>query len=236
MRRLLAGLVLTAAACSGTGESALVIGVASSMTEAAQELGEAYGKGQIKLSVAGSQVLVAQVREGAPLDIVLTADATTAETLAGLGAITGEPVAFARNRLAIAVAEGNPRAISRLSDLTDPRLTVVLAAPEVPAGRYTDELLQAAGVPVDAASLEPSVRSVLAKVQLGEADAGIVYRTDLNRPGVTGIAIPEAVNPVVEYYAVALKSASNPTAATAFVGFLQSSTARSILADFGFLP
>jgi molybdate transport system substrate-binding protein len=204
------------------------------MTEAAQRLADAYGTRAIELSVAGSQVLVAQVREGAPLDVILTADAATAATLTGLGVVQGETQAFARNRLAIAVAEGNPLGIAGLGDLAGPGVTLVLAAPDVPAGRYTAELLHAAGITLSASSLEPSVRAVLTKVQLGEADAGIVYRTDLARPGITGIEIPREINPITEYFAAALTTARDPVAASAFVAYLATPAAQNILAELGF--
>lgn len=226
-------MILAMTACSGS-QPTLVIGVASSMTEAAQQLGAAYSAGDIELSVAGSQVLVAQVREGAPLDVILTADAATAAALSELGVVTGDPVAFAGNRLAIAVAEGNPLGITALADLARPGITLVLAAPQVPAGRYTAAMLDNADVIVSPSSLEPSVRSVLAKVQLGEADAGIVYRTDLGRPGVSGVEIPDDINPITEYFAAALESSADPDAAAAFVAFLATPTAQDILADLGF--
>jgi molybdate transport system substrate-binding protein len=232
--RLVAGLVLVLCACGGA-EPSLVIGVASSMTEAAQRLGDAYGTAAIELSVAGSQVLVAQVREGAPLDIILTADAATAEALSDLGVVQGEPRAFARNRLAIAVAEGNPLGIAGLEDLADPGVTLVIAAPGVPAGRYTAAMVDGAGIALTPSSLEPSVRAVLTKVQLGEADAGIVYRTDLARPGITGVEIPDDINPTTEYFAAALNTSSDRNAAAAFVAFLATPAARAILGELGFV-
>lgn len=231
----LVAVVLLGTACSGTGERHLIVGAASSMTEVAHRLADSYGLAHIELSVAGSQVLVAQVREGAPLDVVLTADAGTARALVDLGAVAGRPILFARNRLAIAVAAGNPLAISELADLARPGLTVVLAAPEVPAGQYTARLLENAAVSISPSSLEPSVRSVLAKVQLGEADAGIVYQTDLERSGISGVELPDEINPVTEYYAAVLKEASNPGRAEAFVAYLQTPEAAGILREFGFL-
>lgn len=234
MWRLLAGLTMLATACSGSGRPALVVGVASSMTEAARELGDAYAAGEVELSVAGSQVLVTQVREGAPLDVIITADAATATDLVGLGVVSGEPVVFAHNRLAIAVAEGNPLGITGLANLAEKGLVVVLAAPEVPAGRYTESLLARAGVSISVSSLEPSVRSVLAKVRLGEADAGIVYRTDLAVGGVGGVEIPGDINPPTDYYAIALTTAGEADAAASFVAFLQTAEAAAILDRLGF--
>ncbi|NNL14072.1 MAG: molybdate ABC transporter substrate-binding protein [Acidimicrobiia bacterium] len=234
VRRLLLSLVVVLAGCGG--EAPIIVGVASSMAEAADELASDFGQGPVEVSVAGSQILVSQVREGAPLDVVLTADEATASELVRLQVLATDPIVFATNRLAIAVAPGNPHAISGIEDLANPDLTVVLAAPQVPAGRYTAEMLEAAGVAVTPSSLEPSVRSVLAKVQLGEADAGIVYRTDISRGDVAGVEIPDTVSPVAEYYAAALATSAQPETAAAFVAFLTTPAARALLAEFGFSP
>jgi molybdate transport system substrate-binding protein len=225
-----------AAACSPAGHPTLVVGAAASLSEAVAALGDAYDGADLELSLSGSQVLVAQVREGAPLDVVLTADRETAAALTALGVVAGEPVRFAGNRLAIAVPEGNPRAISGLADLADEALTIVLAGPEVPAGRYTRLLLERAGLTVRVSSYEPSVRGVLTKVQLGEADAGIVYRTDLAAGRVTGVEIDPAINPETAYYAAALASSDRPEAAAAFIAFLLSEDAAVILSAMGFEP
>ena len=186
--------------------------------------------------MAGSQVLVAQVRDGAPLDVVITADERTARTLEEVGLLAGPPARFAGNRLAIAVAPGNPHGISGLDDLVDPQLTVILAAPEVPAGAYTRQMLTAASVEVAPASFEPSVRAVLAKVELGEADAGIVYATDLRAAAVEGVAIDPARNVRASYYAAVVAESEVPQEADDFATYLQGAEAAAILASFGFLP
>lgn len=205
------------------------------MTEAVEALGEAFAEVEIDLSVAGSQVLVAQVREGAPLDVVITADAATARSLADLELLAASPVPFARNRLAIAVAAGNPLDITGLDDLADDQITLILASPEVPAGAYTRQLLERAGVKVSPDSLEPSVRAVLAKIQLGEADAGVVYQTDLRAGGVSGVVIPQEANVSTEYF-VAVIDRDKVETATGFATFLQTAEAQGILAGLGFQP
>ncbi|MDH3606205.1 MAG: molybdate ABC transporter substrate-binding protein [Acidimicrobiia bacterium] len=229
-------LVMVAGACSGS-ESELVLGVASSLSEVSADLAEAFGAvsrdGEVQLSVSGSQVLVSQVRGGAPLDVVLTADAATAQTIAALDG-WGDPVRVAGNRMVIAVAEGNPLGIQTVSDLANGELTIVLAASEVPAGAYTDELLRRADVRLVPDSNEASVRGVLTKVRLGEADAGIVYQTDLLVGGITGVRIPDAINPTVDYYAVALETGGDQAAE--FVEFLLSRDGQSVFANHGFAP
>lgn len=228
IRITLVAVVLAATACTG-GSPSLVVGVASSLAEVGEELGQAFPDATVTLSVAGSQVLVSQVREAAPLDVVITADARTVGAIAELASEGSEAVLIAGNRLAIAVAPGNPLEIDSLDDLTDTSVQVVLAAPQVPAGAYTEDLLQAAGIAVLPVSLEASVRGVLTKVRLGEADAGIVYETDLRVGGVDGVAIPEALNPAVEYYAIALTEDGG-----AFVSFLRSPPAQRVLVEHGF--
>lgn len=233
---VLAALALAVGACGGDGNNdPLTIGAASSMTEAVEALAAAYIDGPVELSVAGSQVLVAQAREGAPLDVVITADAATAQSLADLGLLAGDPVRFAGNRLAIAVEAGNPLGVGGLADLADDEITLVLASPEVPAGAYTQLALERAGINLAPDSLEPSVRAVLAKVKLGEADAGIVYATDLATGGVGGVEIPEDGNLTTDYFALVLNREKADRAA-GFVAFLQTVPARTVLADLGFLP
>ena len=232
---LLATVML--AGCGGpSSEPTLTVGVASSMADVMRRIEAGYGGAGFQYSVAGSQVLVAQVREGAPIDVVITADRRTAQDLEDLGLLAGSPARFAGNELAIAVAPGNPHAIADLEDLADPQRTIVLAAPQVPAGAYTRRMLQAAGVEVDPASLEPSVRSVLAKVELGEADAGIVYATDLAAAAVDGVPIDASRNVLTSYYAAVVVDSPHPRRAADLVVYLQGEEAAAALAGLGFLP
>lgn len=233
---MVAPLLLVLSACGGgQSPSPLTIGAASSMTEAMEALGGAFVDAGVDVSAAGSQVLVAQAREGAPLDVIITADAATAQSLAELGLLAADPVRFAGNRLAIAVERTNPLGIEGPADLADDDLTLVLASPEVPAGAYTEVALRKAGIELTPDSLEPSVRAVLAKVLLGEADAGIVYATDLRQADVDGVAMPATANLTTDYFAVVLNGGRTDLAAR-FVAFLQTSRAQSILTELGFLP
>jgi molybdate transport system substrate-binding protein len=148
------------------------------------------------------------------------------------------PKVFARNQLEIAVAPGNPKGIHELRDLAKPGLIYVTAGPTVPAGKYAAQALAKAGVSVTPKSLETDVKSVLSKIELGEADAGIVYTTDVKAAGdkVVGVAIPEQDNVVATYPIAALKPAVNTALAQDFIAFVTSPQGQATLESFGFLP
>lgn len=249
-----AALLLPLAGCGGddgekgsgraAGESAsappraeLTVLAAASLTNVFRTAGAAYEKShpgtRITFSFAGSQELVAQVRQGAPADALVTADTRSMD---GVRAETGTPAVIAKNRLVITTAEGNPKKIGTLKDLGDPKLKVVLAAPEVPAGKYSRKILDAQRIAVKPVSQEPNVRAVLSKVELGEADAGLVYKTDADSAPdkVDAVTIPDAQNAIAEYPAATLKGSENGEAAAAFVAWLSSPEAQKILQDAGF--
>lgn len=254
-RRRAAAVVLTAAllaplaACgtedAGGGGSAsgepsavrLTVLAASSLTDVFTGAGDAYEEShpgtEIVFSFAGSQELAAQVRQGAPADVLVTADSRTMDGLAG---DTGSPVVIAENRLVIATAKGNPHEIGSLEDLAGTGLKVVLAAPEVPVGRYSRQILGAQHADVRPVSEEPNVRAVLNKVEMGEADAGIVYRTDaaVAADKVDAVDIPDSRNAVASYPAATLEASGNADAAEAFVTWLTGPEAQKILEDAGF--
>ncbi|MGW7456060.1 molybdate ABC transporter substrate-binding protein [Streptomyces sp. NPDC054787] len=242
---LTAALLVPLAAC-GDGDARpadetqgahLTVLAASSLTDAFKAAGAAYEKAhpgtRITFSFAGSQELAAQVKQGAPADALVTADARTMD---GLKAETGDATVIAKNRLVIAAGKGNPFRIDELSDLADPGIKVVLAAPEVPVGRYGRQILDAQKIEVKPVSQEPNVRAVLAKVELGEADAGLVYKTDSAKSGdkVATVEIPDAQNAVASYPAAALKQSRHGEEAAAFVAWLSGPEAQKILQDAGF--
>ncbi|MEU1373343.1 molybdate ABC transporter substrate-binding protein [Streptomyces triculaminicus] len=210
---------------------------AASLTDVFKEAGSAYEKAHpdIKLtfSFAGSQELAAQVRQGVPADALVTADTKTME---GLAQQANAPHTIAKNRLTIATAPGNPKNVKELSDLSKPDLKVVLAAPEVPVGRYSKKVLDQQHVTVKPASQEPNVRAVLSKVALGEADAGIVYVTDAStaKNKVATVTIPDAQNAVASYPAATLKNAGHAEEANDFVTWLSGPEAQKILRAAGF--
>ncbi|MFJ9980484.1 molybdate ABC transporter substrate-binding protein [Streptomyces cyaneofuscatus] len=224
-------------AASGAPKADLTVLAASSLTDVFKEAGAAYEKEnpgtKVTFSFAGSQELAAQVKQGAPADALVTADT---KTMDGLSGETGTPTVIAKNRLVIAVGEGNPEKVENLKDLSDTKLKVVLAAPEVPVGRYSQQILDAQKIAVKPVSQEPNVRAVLSKVELGEADAGLVYKTDAETAPdkVDAIDIPDAENAVASYPAATLKGSKHSEAAAAFVAWLSTPAAQKILQGAGF--
>ncbi len=215
----------------------LTVLAAASLTDVFEQAGKAYEKEhpgvRIDFSFAGSQELAAQVKQGAPADALVTADT---KTMDGLSGETGDPTVIAKNRLVIAVEEGNPKKVESLKDLTDEQLKVVLAAEEVPVGRYGRQILDAQKLTVKPVSQEVSVRAVLSKVELGEADAGLVYKTDAETvpDKVDAVDIPDGQNAVASYPAATLKGTEHAKEAEAFVKWLSSDEAQELLRKAGF--
>ncbi len=243
--RLAAGLALALALGSGARAEhpkPVLVFAAASLTESFRALGEAFARAhapaRAEFSFAGSPALVAQIESGAPADVIATADAATLARLEESGALADAPAVFARNRLEIAVERGNPKGVKGLADLAREDLVVILCAETVPAGRYAREALKAAGVAVEPKSLEENVKAVLNKVALGEADAGIVYTTDVRSAAgrVAGVAIPDAQNTIASYPIALVKRAGAQPGARAFLDFALSAQGQAVLARFGFLP
>lgn len=218
----------------------LTVFAAASLTDAFTTLGTRFEQRHpdvdVSFNFAGSTTLSTQIVQGAPADVFAAANHTQIDTVDDAGLLAGAPTDFATNRLEIAVEPGNPLDIGDLGDLTRSDITLVLAADEVPAGQYAREALDARGIRVDPASLEPDVRAVLSRVALGEADAGIVYASDIVAAGDTvgGVTVPAGDNVVARYPIAALTDAPNPEAAAAFVEYVRSDDARPVLADAGF--
>jgi molybdate transport system substrate-binding protein len=220
----------------------VVVFAAASLTDVLEELGAEFaaaGGAQVALNVAGSQTLATQILEGAPADLFISADTVQIDRVAAAGRLADDPVVFATNSLAVAVDTGNPLGVTGLADLARSDLVVVLAAEEVPAGRYAAGVLARAGVAVRPASLERSVRGALAKVAQGEADAAIVYASDIvaaRRSGasVEGVPIPSEQNVVTTSTMALVAGGPSPDAARAFVAFLRSERGRELLVAHGF--
>jgi len=188
-------------------------------------------------SFAGSNALVTQITQGAPADVFASADTANMARVVDAG-LVGTPVTFARNKLQIAVTAGNPRNITGIADLARSDVAVVLAAPGVPVGDYTRQVLVDQRVTVTPRSLETDVRSAVAKVSSGEADATVVYVTDVIAAGakVAGVSVPDAAQPAVTYPIAVVKATGNPTAAQAFVDAAVSGEVQKALRTAGFLP
>lgn len=231
----------TAAGDGLTGS--LVVFAAASLTEAFTQLGAGFEADHPDLEVtfnfAASSALAQQIGEGAPADVVASADEATMAKVTAAGDAS-DPATFARNRLALLVERGNPKGIRTLADLGRSGVVFVVCAPEVPCGRFAAAALSRAKVTANPASLEENVKAVVSRVTLGEADAGIVYATDVRAAGdqAEGVAIDIATDPALEaVYPIAVTTASaNEDAARAWTDHVLSDAGQATLARFGFLP
>lgn len=222
-------------------DGTITVFAASSLSAAFDELGEAFSETSPGLEVvfnfAGSAALATQIVEGAPADVFASADLGSMTKLTDAGNGAGDPVVFTTNTAQIIVAAGNPEGVTGVADLADPGLIVIACAPEVPCGAYARQIFTNAGVSVTPRSFEENVKAVVSKVTLGEADAGIVYATDVAAAGdaAWGVDIPAELNIVAEYPIAVTTGAPNPAAAQAFVDFVLSAAGQEILASFGFV-
>ncbi len=213
---------------------------AASLTESFTQLGEAFEDANPDASVTfsfdGSSTLVQQLIEGAPADVFASADPNNMGKLVDAGLNASDPVVFATNRLAIIVAPGNPLGITGVADLADTDIVTVVCAPEVPCGSYADQVFTAAGVEVTPASLEENVRGVVTKITQGEADAGIVYVTDVTAAGDAAdmVEIPENINVIAHYPVAAAADSGEHGLSAAFIEFLFGPDGQAILAEHGF--
>ena len=210
----------------------------SAFSNVASTLERTYPGLSITFDFAGSQALVTQIEQGAPADVFASADQTNMQKLVSAGLVEA-PKVFARNLLEIAVAPGNPKHITGLADLERPGVTLVLADASVPAGKYAREAFAEAGLPAPKpVSNELDVKSTISKLTLGEADAVVVYVTDVKAAGakVEGVGIPAAQNVVATYPIAAVKASKNLAAAEAFVDEIATGTGRRALQAAGFLP
>ncbi|MGI9605028.1 MAG: molybdate ABC transporter substrate-binding protein [Acidimicrobiales bacterium] len=236
----LAGLLIAACADGDGGESdTVLVYAAASLTDAFIDLEiefeSANNDVDVRLNFAGSSTLREQVLEGAPADVFASANIAVMTELVEAGAAR-RPADFASNRLEIAVPVGNPEGVTGLNDFADQTLLVGVCAVGVPCGDLSRIVLGNAGVDLAADTHEPDVRSLLTKIEAGELDAGLVYRTDVLSQAneVDGLAIPSDVNRSSIYPIATLTEAPNDLDATRFVEFVLSARGRDVLAGHGF--
>lgn len=243
-RSIFSGLaVLSTISCSSAdsgAENTTTVFAAASLVDAFTEIGEAFEKAHpdwdIEFNFASSSDLATQIVEGARADVFASADTKNVDKVRESPVPIGDARTFAVNSLEIMVEAGNPMNIRELADLSNPSLVYITCDEAVPIGRYSADILARANVTVTPKSYEENVRGIVNKIVLGEADAGIVYRTDVIAAGSTaeGITIPDVFNVVAEY-PIALIGDRPSTSARAFFDFVATSeTARTILESYGF--
>jgi molybdate transport system substrate-binding protein len=260
MKRLLSLILVLGIFLSGCGPAAtttpqertLKVFAAASLTDAFNEIGtnfEAANSGvTVTFNFAGSQALRIQIEEGAPADIFASANQTEMNALVTSAHVAeGTPQVFLTNELIVIMPADNPAALENLEDLANSGVKLVLAAEEVPVGRYARQALEAMNgqfgtdfsstVLANIVSNEANVNQVLTKVQLGEADAGIVYTSDaVAAPELQTIEIPAELNVIAQYPIAPLAESPNSDLAEAFVAYVLSSEGQSILEKWGFTP
>jgi molybdate transport system substrate-binding protein len=225
---------------SGAGGGKLIVFAAASLKKSFTEIGEQFKTDNpgtdIEFSFAGSSDLVTQLTQGAPADVFASADTKNMDKAAQAGLLAGDPVNFASNTLTIVVAPGNPKKVASFRDLTQPGLSVVVCAPQVPCGSATQKVEQAIGVQLNPVSEESQVTDVLNKVTTGQADAGVVYVTDAQGAGdkVTAVPFPESADAVNTYPIAVLEQSKNPELAQKFVDAVNDEAGQKVLNAAGF--
>lgn len=259
---LLGACAPISAPADSAGESAstdapvtLNVFAAASLSEAFAEIGAAFDTAHpgttTTFNLAGSNQLATQIAEGAPADVFASANNTQMNAAIDTGRIvSGSQQTFVNNRLVLITPPDNPGNLTSVADLAVPGLKLVLAAPEVPVGQYSLDFLDKAAadpelgeaykeaVLANLVSQEENVRAVLAKVVLGEADAGIVYTSDVSAAegDVLQVEIPDALNTIATYPIAALADSANAELAQAFVDYVLSADGQAVLAKYGFIP
>lgn len=252
LRRILIAAILSFSfilgACAPAKPKEVIVFAASSLTNAFDEIAAAFEAGHpgvdVLASYGSSSDLATQLVEGAAADVFASANAKQMDVASQAGRITGEPVIFVTNRLAIIVPADNPAGIESFADLANPGVKLVLAAPGVPIRDYSDQSIALMGdadfqaaVYANLVSEEPNVRQVATKISLGEADAGIVYTSDVT-PDIADlvlqVAIPDAQNVLAIYPIAVVESAPAGSLAQQFVDFVISAEGQAILQKWGF--
>ncbi len=228
-----------ASASTGLSGSITVFAAASlksTFTELASDFESKNPGTKVTLSFAGSSDLVTQITQGAPADVFASADTKNMTKLADAKLVDGTPVDFATNVLEIAVPPSNPASIASFADLAKPGVKVVICAPQVPCGAATKTVEEASGTTLKPVSEEASVTDVLGKVTSGEADAGLVYVTDVKGAGdkVKGIPFQESAKAVNTYPIATVETSKNKELAAAFIDTVTGSEGKKVLTDAGF--
>jgi molybdate transport system substrate-binding protein len=246
---LLAALAVVVAGCSSSADpsggardglaGSITVFAAASLTDPFRALGtqfeQAHHGTKIVFSFGGSSALATQIDEGAPGDCFASAATKNMSDVTEAGN-AADPVTFAKNTMQIAAAPGNPEHVTSVADLAKPGIKVALCEATVPCGVVAAEVLAKAGVSVKATASEPDVKSVVAVVESGEVDAGVVYVTDVKAAGdkVVGVPIPDAQNATTDYPIATLNGSKNATLAKAFVDYVLSADGQRVLAAAGF--
>ncbi|MEJ7633919.1 molybdate ABC transporter substrate-binding protein [Aeromicrobium sp.] len=251
---LAAGLVLTTVAACGSSDSdsasgdatkapettTITVFAAASLKDTFTEIGKQFEAANdgvtVTFNFAGSSDLVAQIQQGAPADVFASADTKNMDKATGDDLVEGTPRDFAKNTLQIATPPDNPARIASIDDLADSGVKVVLCAAEVPCGAAAAGVEKAAGVDIKPVSEEQSVTDVLGKVVSGEADAGLVYVTDVKAAGdtVKGVTFPESAEVINTYPIAALSGSKNAGVAQAFADHVVGAKGQAVLATAGF--
>lgn len=225
---------------SATGRGEVIVVAAASLRATFTELGAQFEAAHpgvtVTLSFGGSADLVAQLQQGAPGDVLATADRASMDRAAGAGLLAGAAQPFATNTMTIAVPAGNPAGITGFADLAEGGLAVVVCAPQVPCGAATGRVESAAGVTLAPVSEEGSVTDVLGKVASGQADAGVVYTTDLAAAGqaVEGVAISAELNTTNVYPIAVLAGGADQVLAGQFRDLVRGEQGQQVLSAAGF--
>ncbi|MFJ3665840.1 molybdate ABC transporter substrate-binding protein [Streptomyces sp. NPDC090106] len=230
-----------ASASSDELSGEVTVFAAASLKESFTTLGGQFEKAhpgtKVTFSFGGSDALAASITGGAPADVFASASPKTMKIVTDAGDNAAEPATFVRNQLEIATLPGNPDKVSSLKDLTDSDLKVVLCDEAVPCGAAAQKALDASDLKLTPVSYEEDVKAALNKVVLKEADAAVVYKTDVKAAGdkVEGVEFPESADAVNDYPIALLKESKNTEAAKAFIALVQSAEGQKVLTAAGFL-
>ncbi|MFC8347242.1 molybdate ABC transporter substrate-binding protein [Streptomyces sp. NPDC057280] len=229
------------ASASGKLSGEVTVFAAASLKESFETLGKQFEKAhpgtKVTFSFGGSDALAASITGGAPADVFASASPKTMKIVTDAGDNAGEPATFVRNQLEIATLPGNPDKVASLKDLTGSDLKVVLCDRTVPCGAAAEKALTASRLKLTPVSYEEDVKSALNKVVLKEADAALVYKTDVKAAGdkVEGVEFPESADAINDYPITLLKESQNTATAKAFIALVQSAEGQQVLTSAGFL-